>query len=304
MKDEGIFLLEWIAYHKAIGFDEVWIATNSCRDGSDALLDYMAERGIVRHIHNVVPEGVAPQRAGIEMALAAREMAEIDWLLFIDSDEFLNVHAGDGKIDDLISLVPEHVAAVPLYWRLFGDSGLKRWEGGFVLQHFTQAQYAPRPRYSLTKTMFRPNLFKSGRDHMPKQPVAANPIVMTLEGYEVDPSPLMKPRLNRFAIPMEHRNWNNAAINHYAVKTPDIMMLKADRGDGMGLDPSKYTTDQKYHRSHNLNDVEDRSILRHWDEVQRYLDTMLEDEEIAQLHNDCRTWFFARRDALELQRAN
>ncbi len=304
MKDEGIFLLEWIAYHKAIGFDEIWVATNGCRDGSDVLLDCMADRGLVRHIHNVVPEDVPPQRAGIEVALAAPEMADIDWLLFIDSDEFLNIHAGDGKVADLIKLIPAHVSAVPLYWRLFGDSGMAQWDGGFVLQSFTKAQYAPRPRYSLTKTIFRPNLFKSGRDHMPKQPVMENPTVMTLEGFDIDPSPLFRPRLNRFAIPIEHRNWDNAAINHYAVKTPDIMRLKTDRGDGMGLDASKYTPGEKHHRSHNLNDADDRSILRHWDAVLRTLEDILADPEIDRLHNHCREWFFARRDALEHGRQN
>ena len=40
MRNEGLWLLEWLAYHKAIGFDPIFVATNDCTD------DELAKWGI------------------------------------------------------------------------------------------------------------------------------------------------------------------------------------------------------------------------------------------------------------------
>ena len=37
-KNEGAFLLEWIAYHKVIGFSNIVVLSNDCEDGSDEFL--------------------------------------------------------------------------------------------------------------------------------------------------------------------------------------------------------------------------------------------------------------------------
>ena len=34
MKNEGAFLLEWVAHHKALGFDDLVICTNDCTDAT------------------------------------------------------------------------------------------------------------------------------------------------------------------------------------------------------------------------------------------------------------------------------
>ena len=49
MRNEAPFLLEWIAYHRAIGFTDFLIYSNDCEDGTDDLLDRLAERGVVIH---------------------------------------------------------------------------------------------------------------------------------------------------------------------------------------------------------------------------------------------------------------
>mgnify|MGYP002652033994 CR=1 FL=1 len=39
MRDEGPYALEFVAHHRAVGFDRIFIASNDCRDGTDLLLD-------------------------------------------------------------------------------------------------------------------------------------------------------------------------------------------------------------------------------------------------------------------------
>ena len=38
MKDEGHSLVEWVAYHNHIGFDNICVYINNCGDGTDARL--------------------------------------------------------------------------------------------------------------------------------------------------------------------------------------------------------------------------------------------------------------------------
>jgi hypothetical protein len=60
-KNEGRFLLEWIAYHRVIGVTDFLIYTNDCEDGSPDLLDRLQELGIVIHVQNQVAPGERPR---------------------------------------------------------------------------------------------------------------------------------------------------------------------------------------------------------------------------------------------------
>ena len=54
-KNEGAFLLEWIAYHKIIGFTDIVILSNDCEDGSDEMLDHLSKSGEIIHLRNDGP---------------------------------------------------------------------------------------------------------------------------------------------------------------------------------------------------------------------------------------------------------
>ena len=45
VKNEAPFLLEWIAYHKVIGFDEIVICSNPSTDGTEEILAPLALAG-------------------------------------------------------------------------------------------------------------------------------------------------------------------------------------------------------------------------------------------------------------------
>ncbi len=46
MRNEGPYILEWLAHHRAIGVRDALIYSNDCDDGSDALLDLLAGAGM------------------------------------------------------------------------------------------------------------------------------------------------------------------------------------------------------------------------------------------------------------------
>ena len=45
VRNEGAFLLEWLAHHKGIGFTDFLVFSNDCDDGTDAMLDRLARDG-------------------------------------------------------------------------------------------------------------------------------------------------------------------------------------------------------------------------------------------------------------------
>ena len=68
MKDEGHCLLEWVAYHHLIGFDNICVYTNNCQDGTDDMLIRLQEMGYCQHFRNEVPKGKKPQPHALWLA--------------------------------------------------------------------------------------------------------------------------------------------------------------------------------------------------------------------------------------------
>ena len=50
-----------------------------------------------------------------------------EWLMIMDADELLNVHAGDGRLSDLIAAQQLDTDLVMVNWACFGTSGHESW---------------------------------------------------------------------------------------------------------------------------------------------------------------------------------
>ncbi len=105
MKDEGPFILEWLAWHRAIGITDVTVFTNDCTDGTDRLLDRLQDMGELTHLPNpaLATGDTHFQPAALNYAHHLRQTREADYFLSIDVDEFVNVRIGAGRIADLIA---------------------------------------------------------------------------------------------------------------------------------------------------------------------------------------------------------
>jgi hypothetical protein len=295
MRNEGIHLLEWLAYHRAIGFGPIVICTNDCEDGSDRLLDLLATEGDVDHLPNPLPPGARPQAAGIARALAHLKESPADWLAHLDSDEFLNIAPGAGPVQDLIARAEDaHVIALP--WRMFGDNGHQSWPGE-TLRAFTACERSPDPATVKFKSLFRHRAFASASDHMPTAPLIETPFAVNSAGEPLSSAPLFAPPVARYR-PVDVALRGGAVVNHYATRSTDCFLMKDARGRGMGLPSDKYTLRSKWHRLANRNRVQDHSILRRWPEVEAELARLRALPGVAQAEATCRDWFHTSRDRL------
>jgi len=264
MRNEALFVLEWVAYQIACGFDQVAVITNNCTDGTDEIIDAVsAHNPIVHHIRNEVPPNQSPQAAGMRLALNHAELKTSEYMLHCDSDEFLHVSCGDGMVQDLLEVTGE-ADCIALAWRPFGDSGLQQWAGGSVIEQLTYADDRVRGRPNLHKSLFKPNKFKRAIDHMPKDPVEEGVILVNSRGDHIANNSLYHPRLPRFMeMSMSDVTWDNACINHYAIRTRDLFLMKNLRGDGMGRVHQKYQIGSGYWKNYNKNNVAAPEAQRH-----------------------------------------
>lgn len=296
MRNEGAYLLEWLAYHRVIGCDPVIVATNDCTDGSDLLLDRLAAGGAVIHLPHHPAPGQAPQDSGIAAAYRWLSEHPADWLLHIDSDEYLNL-CSDTDLPALLALAGDaHVIALP--WRMFGDSGHARWPGA-TLPQFTRCQDFPDPDIVKFKSLFRPTAFSHAHDHMPVGPRIADPRVIAANGRPLNPAPLRSDKHHSRYHPLATALApGHAVINHYATRSTDTFRLRGGRGDGQGKDGAKYRPGSRWHRMANRNEGQDRSILRHWPATEAEMARLRSLPGVAAAEAACLADFTARLEQL------
>lgn len=290
MKDEGPFILEWVAHHLSIGFDHVFLASNDCSDGTDKIALRLQELGHVTHLDNPGPWKHGPQGGAYERAMAHPKLAQAEWIFVADADEFLNLHIGDGTLDALFAARPE-AQAFSFMWGLFGHSGRVAFEDDFVTRQFTHCAdpYQQWPAMCRTfKTLYRADAgFQILSTHRPKKP--ARGWRKSLNWVDGDGDPM--------AHSFGQYGWhalNSGAgfgrdlgqINHYAVRSINSYLMKRLRGDvRTGAYHKKLEqSGVNYWALHCWNGVEDRSILTHSARHQAVFDRLIEDAELARLH--------------------
>ncbi|MFN5998562.1 MAG: glycosyltransferase family 2 protein, partial [Paracoccaceae bacterium] len=154
MRNEGPFVLEWLAYHRVIGVDRVVIVSNGSTDGSDELLTALAGAGEITFLRTTPGYGVAPQDAAVQAFEEQVGYQAGTWYLWLDADEFLNVHVGDRTVQALIAALGG-AEALMLNWRLFGSGGNDSFPGRHVSDDFTGASKLGFIANLETKPMFR-----------------------------------------------------------------------------------------------------------------------------------------------------
>lgn len=286
MKDEGPFVLEWVAHHLAVGFTDLVVYTNDCSDGTDDMLIRLEELGLAHHRRNDIPEGMRPQPSALKYAQGEPLVHASDWLLVFDADEFLCIRHGDGSIDGMISSAKEVGAnGIVITWRIYGSGGVHEWSRSPVTEQYL---YAAPPMWNKgwgVKTLFQfdPDYWNLGI-HRPK---IKNKHLKT-------EFPDTVKWLNGSGRPMEDyfkfRGWRSivrtvgydwAQMNHYAVKSIDSYAIRKFRGN-VNFKKDKYNSD--YWALQDRNEVLDDSILRHADRRAEIFETLLSDPVLNRLH--------------------
>ncbi len=104
-KNEGLYLIDWIAWHQAIGVGSFHIVSNDCTDHSDLLLDAISEEVPNIHHTNVTDEALNGRSVGQRTTFKLNELVlnnRNSFAITMDVDEYICFR--DPKITDISSL--------------------------------------------------------------------------------------------------------------------------------------------------------------------------------------------------------
>lgn len=143
-RNEGVYYLEWIAYHRSIGFEDFFIYTNDNDDFSASLLDPLAAAGIINVVYSSLGarQNAQAKAYGHALGFDARILdyewtmvCDLDEFLFFDKDYFANVS------DFLAWHEVSDVDCISLSWSHINASGQKRWNERPMIDRFATQRF-------------------------------------------------------------------------------------------------------------------------------------------------------------------
>lgn len=299
MKNEGPFVLEWVAYHRLIGVTDMTVFTNGCEDGTDAILDRLDAMGILRHLPNpafLMKDAGKFHWQAIRYVNKMARFRDADWRLSFDADEFVNVHVGDGRLADLFDAVPD-AQVIAMNQVNFGAGGEDEIDERLQIERFTRSapleEVAGRPRAGV-KCLTRADAgARKIGNHTPafRPGDAAAVRYVNGSGRRLDPD-LLERRVKGFAL--SDAGHALVQINHYALRSLDSYLVKTDRGNAIHAGQKGTAHDAHYWRLYDHTQREDRSILRHLAAVRAQVADWMEDAELAGLQRRALDWHRAK----------
>lgn len=284
IKDEGPFLLEWVAHHLVLGFDRIAVASNDCSDGSDDLLDALDGAGYITHVPNALQAGDVPQHAGYERIRPMLALAPEDWLMMLDADEFLNVHCGAGRVADLTARAEPDIDIIALCAMGFTDAPETNWRPGALCGRFNHRLPLNHTTNAALKSLTRGTHRFGGIQNHHLVGYTERPALQAMLGdgsrFPLKRAqPIFKQLRN---LPIGRISHSLAQYNHYLIKTWDSFQLRRLRGRGVtkvaGPVAERHT--EAYFAERQISDGTDTTIARYQTKVADLMAAMMEDRFI------------------------
>lgn len=298
MKNEGPYILEWVAHHLALGFDHFFVVTNDCDDGTDRILDRLAVLGHVTHVPN--PKSLMRGRGQWQvMALRYAKLFNIyrdaEWIMHSDVDEFLQVNTPSKTLEAFLDEVGEtdvvSFTSVP-----YNSAGRTKLIDEPVVSQFTQcnkpyvaerakgtAMQPAAPVLNAVKTIYRNDVrFQLRRNHRPLLDTFSQTGRIWRDGsghvLGADYTDSKTKALDALST-VDH-----AQLNHYAIRSAEAYLLKVDRGDVAGT--TRLEQSLKYWNAYNQAGDDDTRYAEPTKACRKILNSLLQDSELKPLHDE------------------
>ena len=283
MKNEGPFILEWVAHYKALGFDHLVVCTNDCEDTTAEILKALQDQGHVRHRETRIWPRAGIQRSALKQSQRNIEIKKADWIFVCDADEFLNVKVGDGTVQALVEAVGPETDVIEIPWRVFGPAGVKSYEDRPITEQFlmAEAEDDTRPEArKFCKSIFTglPRFRRVGLH----RPIPRTEWEGKIKGAYPDGAPTSVDGKSQRAA-----DFSCAQVNHYALRSLESYLVKRARGRA---NHATHTLGLDYWKRFNINQVEDTSIHRYAPAAAEWRARFLADPTLKALHDQSVNW--------------
>ena len=286
MKNEGPFILEWIAWHRAIGVTDFLVFTNDCTDGTDKLLDRLDDMGIVRHMANPALGSDATnfQPVALRYLHYTREMREVDYVISMDVDEFINIRVGEGRLEDLFAAAGEF-DVLSMSEINHGSNNKLAYERTWVTEAYPGhqsttpgKQKAHRGVKSITRLSPRVNAI---RNHRPDISQDFGQTIWRDGSGRTRPGFLKDPEMNGWDC---RGAYDLVSLDHFPLRSLECFLVKMHRGDVVVADKS---VSNRYWRTRNNQGETTSDLTRFGALARKEYDRLLSDPILADLHDAC-----------------
>jgi hypothetical protein len=226
MRNDGIYLLDFVSYHLSIGFEHVFIYTNDNTDGSDELLRALAAHGVITLIDNTIGPSLSPQQKYHAHALMLLpQLLDYRWAALVDSDEYVAFDTGMFRsiVDFITWQEAQAVDAIALCWVLYVAATGDVWRDESTIRRFPMRENSVNPH---VKSLIRTNKFWHAHPHFPHTTMG-RPFVFRTENGGIHHIHNATERLAAFA---ETPSADFAWINHYILRSAGEALMKLSRG--------------------------------------------------------------------------
>ncbi|MEH3148043.1 MAG: glycosyltransferase family 2 protein [Methylobacterium frigidaeris] len=241
IKNEQDIINEWLAFHRAVGFEHLFVIDNGSDDNTARIVKNFSDRDSVTYLFQ--PTG---NPAEFSTTFIKSFGDQFRWMAFIDADEFLYPASG-GDIRAVLAEY-ESFAGVGVYWQIYGSNGHESKPEGLTIETMTQRApsnyYLNRHIKSIVdpRKVFHPlgsHMFKLAGDCVDEQRRVFHD--GPPHGYFEDMEP----------------SHNVLRINHYHVRAREQYVKKAERGY-FGIDDQKLRkSDDRFKMMWDLHDKND-----------------------------------------------
>lgn len=280
-------MLEWVDYHKSVGFDHVYLWSND--DDPDTL-----RKAVTPHLAGANPFvtyrhwPVQGQQSHIYEHFLETYVHETEWFSFLDADEFLVFRGSDNVHEFMRPVETAGFDSVYFQWAMFGPNGRIQREAGSLLTGLT------RRRAGLdfhTKNLVRAkkvslDAIRRGNHagalpyyhfwddfELPEYRVC-DTLGEEITGYTRDFPAHAQALCNRPGY--QERILQSAYCAHFQFQSEEDYVRRAARGGNSSQECWERMYQEGRHKEHlaALDEVEDRYLADYWGLRQNTLDMM------------------------------
>lgn len=248
VKNEALYLKEWLSHYRILGVTHFFIADNGSTDSTQDILSDEYKRGDITW-ETWVPS-VKAQITWYKECLS-RFGNQCQWMAFFDVDEFLVDVNNKESSEDIRKLIgylldKPKVGGIAINWRIYGSAGYNRHQPGAVTWRFNKASKIGRTVNQHVKCIFRPERVSKVFVHAPELIPGFHYITPRGDEAHFIERNIKSGRTEKVCE-------EQFVINHYNVKSQsEFIDIKASRGRAnLGADKCR---EMSYFLGHDFND--------------------------------------------------
>jgi hypothetical protein len=145
-RDEARYLKEWIEFHLLVGVDKFYLTNHLSQDNYLEILQPYIDSGVVTLVDLLIETNNGENSFGNEEMLVTHGMpivnnsikqADVDWVIFLNVDEFL-YPTTDSNIKDTLSKYAPNIGQIGVNWIFMGNSNYFLKEGELMTEKLTK----------------------------------------------------------------------------------------------------------------------------------------------------------------------